>query len=671
MFEHVGEVAGVEGMAVVHRVGSDTSMLRRGSISARQDDLRIMPALRMLVPFRDLRRAPMRFILKWLLRLLLVVVLLGAAFFVHVWYFKPAKIDWYYNRVFAQFALDNPEILTSLRILDQYGLNFTADELSDSSLESENRQIEKLKKNYDTFVSYGRENYQGQELISYDIWDFFMKGQVDNERWRWHNYPVNQMFGVQSSLPNFMADQHLVFNERDGDNYVARLNQFPKKFTDVIEGLKMRDSKGVLPRQFTVEKVLKQMRGFIEPKPAEHMLATTFAKKLEKIKPEDMDQATRDRLQSAVAAAIETSVYPAYRNLIAYYEEIAPRATSNDGVWSLPDGEEYYAYEVFTNTTTKMSVDEIHALGLSEVQRIATEMDQILQGAGYTEGTIGLRIRALGDDPSQLYPDTAEGREQIIKDYTRIITEINQGLDQWFAVKPKAGVQVQRVPEFSEATAPGAYYQPPSLDGARPGTFYANLRNVKEVSKFGMRTLAYHEAVPGHHFQIAIAQELKGLPMFRKLIPFTAYAEGWALYSERVAWEAGFQSNPLDNLGRLQAEMFRAVRLVVDTGLHAKRWTREQAIGYMIDHTGMGDDEVTAEIERYLVNPGQALAYKVGMIKILDLRQRAKDALGDKFDIREFHDQVLKNGSMPLTVLERVIEEWIASKNSGTALAAA
>jgi uncharacterized protein (DUF885 family) len=613
----------------------------------------------------------MKRILKWLAGLIGVVVLLAGAFFVHVWYFKPAKVDWFYTRVFAQFALDNPEILTSLRILDQYGLNFTAGELSDSSPAAAERAIEKLKTDYATFRSYDRAGYSGQDLLSYDVWDFFMKTQVDGERWKYHNFPVNQMFGVQSSLPNFMADQHLVLNKRDGDNYISRLQKFPKTFDDVIAGLKLRDAAGVLPRQFTVAKVLKQMRGFIEPKPTEHLLYTTFQKKLDKIAAGDMDQATRDALLASVAHEVEASVYPAYRALIAYFEQIEPRATSNDGVWSLPDGDAYYAYEVYNNTTTTMTPDEIHNIGLAEVARIATEMDAILREAGLSEGTIGARVRALGDDPAQLYPDTDEGRAQILKDYKTIIDEIDAGLGPWFAVRPKAGVAVERVPEFAEKTAPGAYYQPPSMDGARPGTFYANLRNVKEITRFGMRTLAYHEAVPGHHFQIAIAQELDGLPIFRKLLPFTAYAEGWALYSERLAWEAGFEKNPLDNLGRLQAEMFRAVRLVVDTGLHAKHWAREQAIGYMVDYTGMGDDEVSAEIERYLVNPGQALAYKVGMMKILALRERARAELGDKFDIREFHDAVLKNGSLPLTVLENVVDTWIASKKAAPAVPAA
>jgi len=298
------------------------------------------------------------------------------------------------------------------------------------------------------------------------------------------------------------------------------------------------------------------------------------------------------------------------------------------------------------------------------VARIGAEMDRILNAAGYTEGTVAERMRKLAKSPAQLYPDTDEGRAQILTDYEAIINEMTAGLDPYFSTKPKAGVVVKRVPPFTEKTAPGAYYYPPPLDGSRPGTFFANLRAVGETPKYGMRTLAYHEAVPGHHLQIAIAHELEGLPIFRSVVPFTAYSEGWALYAEQLAWEAGFEKNPLDNLGRLQAEMFRSVRLVVDTGMHAKHWTREEAIDYMTANTGMSEAGAVTEIERYLVNPGQALAYKVGMIKILELRERAKQALGSKFDLREFHDEVLKNGAMPLTVLERVIDAYVSRKKA-------
>jgi uncharacterized protein (DUF885 family) len=604
----------------------------------------------------------MRRLLKWFGYLVLALLLLGGAFFVHVWYFKPAKIEWFYTRVFTQYVLDDPELLSRLRFLDAMGLHFHNDELTDASIARDDRQLAKLRDDYAMLKRYPRSDYRGQELLSYDILDYFMRTQVEGERWRWHNYPVNQMFGVQSALPNFMAQVHQVKSEREARDYVARLELFPTKFGQVIEGLRMRESKGVVPPQFVVEKVLAQMEGFVGGGVEANILYTTFVEKLDKLAPDQLDAATRSELLDAVRASIEGAVFPAYRELIAYFQSLRPKATRNDGAWSLPDGEAYYAYEVKANTTTDYTPEQVHELGLNEVARIGAEMDQILRDAGYTEGTIGARVQQLANAPEQLYPDSAEGRAAILADYTAIINEINAGLDQYFAVKPKSGVQVLRVPEFAEKTAPGAYYEAPAMDGSRPGTFFANLRDVGEIPKFGMRTLAYHEAVPGHHFQIAIAQDLDDLPIFRRMIPFTAYAEGWALYAERLAWEAGFQKDPLDNLGRLQAEMFRAVRLVVDSGLHAKRWTREQAIEYMRDNTGMGEDEVVAEIERYLVNPGQALAYKVGMLKILELRDRARGALGERFDIRAFHDVVLKNGSMPMALLERAVDDWTGSQ---------
>ena len=602
----------------------------------------------------------MKRLLKWLAGLLLVAVLVGAAFFVHVWYFKPLDIDWYYTRVFTRYVLDDPELLSRLRLLEGMGITSHNDDLTDASPARADRQMAQLKADYATLQSYDTSDFAGQDRLSYDILEYFLGTQVRGERWRYHNFPVNQMFGVQADLPNFMADVHVVENERDARYYVARLDQFPRKFAQVLEGLKLREAAGVLPQQFVVEKVLAQMRGFVALGVEGNPLYTTFLEKLDKLPTAKLAASARTDLVAAVADSIENRVFPAYRDLIAYFEALQPKAVGNDGAWRLPDGDAYYAYAVATNTTTTMTPAQIHQVGLDEVARIGAGMDTILRNAGYSDGTIGARVQQVGDAPEQLYPDTDAGREQILREYQAIIDEISAGLDSYFTVKPKAGVQVKRVPAFAEKTAPGAYYQGAALDGSRPGTFYANLRNVGEIPRFGMKTLAYHEAVPGHHFQIAIAQELKGLPIFRRMVPFTAYAEGWALYAERVAAEAGFHKDPLTDLGRLQAEMFRAVRLVVDTGMHAQRWSREQAITYMRDNTGMGEDEVTAEIERYLVNPGQALAYKVGMNKILELRERARAALGTEFDIRDFHDEVLRNGSMPLSLLERVVDDYIA-----------
>jgi uncharacterized protein (DUF885 family) len=337
-------------------------------------------------------------------------------------------------------------------------------------------------------------------------------------------------------------------------------------------------------------------------------------------------------------------------------------------VWSLPDGAAYYAWCVRNQTTTKMTPDEIHALGLAEVARINGDMDAALKKIGKTDGSVGQRMKALAADPSLYYSNDEDGRAQILKDYSAILAEADKATEKTFNIRPKAALEVKSVPEFAQATAPSAYYEQGDMSGKRPGVFYFNQRDLKETPKWAMRTLAYHEGIPGHHFQISIAQEQKDLPIFRQMISsflFTSYTEGWALYAEHLAGEMGLEDNPLDALGRYNDEMLRAVRLVVDSGIHAKHWTRDQAIDYLEGNTGMGHGQVVAEIERYFVAPGQATAYKVGELKILSLRDKAKSELGDKFDIKAFHDQVLTHGGLAMTSLESVIDDWIAKTKKG------
>jgi len=609
----------------------------------------------------------MRRFFKWAGISLAVLGLAGSLLFVNFWYFKPLSIDWFYSRVFLKFSLQQPELLTSLRLLDQFGIRGHNARFSDSSPEAEIEQLEFWKNEYQTFGRYDRADYDGEALLSFDVFDYFMTNTLAQaERWRLYGFPVNQMFGVQSSLPNFMTQQHVIEDALGAEHYIARLEQFDDKFDQVLASLREREAAGIVPPNFAVVKVITQIEGFLENAPGEHLLVTHFDDKLAGVGAVELDDGRRAELHTAAVAAVADSVYPAYRKLLAYLRDLEPNATSNDGVWRLPDGEAYYQTMIGQHTTTDLTAEEIHAIGLAEVERIGAQMDAILRDQGLVDGSLGERIGRIAERPDQLYPDTDAGREQILADYQAMLDEIDPAMDRWFNLRPKFGVEVKRVPEFAEATSPGAYYQSPSLDGKRKGVFFANLRDVSEIPKFGMRTLAYHEGVPGHHFQLAITQQLEGLPMFRRLVPFTAYSEGWALYAEQLAWEAGFQDDPLDNLGRLQAEMFRAVRLVVDTGMHHKRWSREQAIDYMLAHTGMGEKDVTAEIERYLVMPGQALAYKVGMMKILELRERARRELGDAFDIKAFHDRILGHGALPLTLLERVVEAWIAETRTGS-----
>ncbi len=604
----------------------------------------------------------MKKILKYTLFTLLAAMLLTALLAVQTWYFKPLSINWFYTRVFLQEALDKPELLTQLRILEPLGLRAHNAHLDDESQAHQEIEFARARAALDTLHRYDGQSMSGQDRISYDVFDHFAKGRVAAQRWRYHDYLVTQYAGIHTELPFLMVQAQQINDATDAEHYIGRMKEFPRKFSEVIAGIRISESKGIVPPKFAVEATLDQIRKFLEPGVQGNTLLTHFAEQLNKIPADQLDPAKRAALLAGAQTAVKDQVFPAYQSLAQCFESLRAKATRNDGVWALPDGAAYYQYTIEQNTTTTMSAEALHQIGLIEVARIGKEMDQILTDAGYTEGSRAERMQKLATAPSQIYPNTPEGRSQIIKDYQAIIDEITAGLDPLFHLKPKARVEVKRVPEFTEQGAPAAYYQGAPLDDSRPGVFFINLRELSELPRFSMRTLSYHEAVPGHHLQGSIAQEVEGLPIFRRILPFTAYAEGWALYAERLAWEAGYEKNPLDNLGRLRDEMFRATRLVVDTGLHAKRWTREQAIDYMLQNTGMSVTEVTTEIERYLVNPGQALAYKVGMIKILELRERAKTALGQRFDIREFHDEILKNGAMPLTVLERVIDEYIDRK---------
>lgn len=603
----------------------------------------------------------MKRVMKWIGALLGVVMLVVTVLAVNAIWFKPFSIRVFYERVFMEYALKDPELLSSIRILEPLGLDFYNDDLTDASLERTRELNQKLRDDLATLRRYDREDLDPDGRLSYDILEWFLDMQEKGQEWTFHNYPVNQMFGVQSSLPDFMVQQHQVDDEKDASDYVTRLSKFDTKFEQVLEQLRYREDNDIIPPRFVVEKVLKEMKNFIDSDPAEHLLYTKFEEKLDEA---EISGEPRERLLAEAETAILQDVFPAYEGLIAYFEQLQSKADTNHGVWKLPDGGNYYDHQVRWHTTTDLTAEEVHRIGLDEVARIGAEMDAILAAEGYTEGTVGERVNALTEEERFLYPDTEEGREQILADYQAIIDEINEGLDPYFGVRPEAGVEVKRVPEFRQDTSAGAYYQSPAMDGSRPGRFFANLRDVKEIPRWGMRTLAYHEAVPGHHFQKALQQEITGVPTFRKLLGFTAFAEGWALYAERLAWELGFQEDPYDNLGRLQAEMFRAVRLVVDTGIHHKRWDRERAIRYMVDHTGMPESEVTAEIERYFVMPGQALAYKIGMLKFLELRERARDELGEAFDIRAFHDLLLTGGDMPLAIAEQRVERWISEQKA-------
>lgn len=600
---------------------------------------------------------------KWLFGIFAVLLLVAAIFAVNAIWFRPWSLNVFYEKVFIEFVFEEPELLSSLGLVEQFGITGHNAKLGDASPAHQQHQLDRTRKNLARLREYSLDRQTPSQRLSTSILEWFLAVQVEGEKYQWHNYPLNQLFGVQNLFPSFMANTHRLLAPRDCEYYLKRLEALPRKFDQALEGLKLREQKQIIPPRFVVEKVLKEMTDFVAQPPAESILATSFktrAAKIGKLKEQE-----RTDFQTRVEAAIAGKVYPSYQKLIAYFSELLPKTTTDDGVWKLPDGEAFYAHMLRQNTTTRLNPVEIHALGVSEVTRIEGEMRAILDANGFAGQPIGAAMDAIGKDPRFLYPSDDNGRAAVLAEYTRLIDQALERSKQLFATLPRAKLEVRRVPEFKQATGPGAYYEGPALDGTRPGVFYANLRDLSEIPKWGMPTLSYHEGVPGHHFQIAIAQELKGLPQFRKLIPFTSYAEGWALYTEWLAKDAGwYEGDPFGDLGRLQAELFRAVRLVVDTGIHAQRWPREQAIAYMLEKTGMGEKEVTSEIERYIVMPGQACAYKVGMLKIRELRARAQQELGEKFVQREFHDVVLKDGAVPLEILEQQVNKYIQQKKT-------
>jgi uncharacterized protein (DUF885 family) len=596
--------------------------------------------------------------LKWILGIVGVLLLAAAIFLVNLIWFRPWSLDLFYEKVFAQVLFDEPELLSSLGLVEQFGITSHNGKLSDESPAHQQRYFDRMKQDLADLRTYPLNRQTPSQQLSTHILEWYLEREVEGERFQFHNYPVNQLFGVQSEFPSFMADTHRLLNLRDCDYYLQRLDALPAKFDQLLESLRLREQKQILPPRFVVEKVLKEMNAFVAQPPGQNILATSFKTRAAKIK--DLTDAQRADYQARVEASVKGTVYPAYQKLIDYFTALLPKTKTDDGVWKLPDGDAFYAYVLHKNTTTTLKPDEVHDLGLREVARIEGEMRTILDANGFSGRPIGDAMQALAKDARFLFPNDEQGRREALADYTRLITQATERSKLLFLSVPKAKIEVRRVPEFKDATAPAAYYQPAALDGSRPGIFYANVRDMSAVPKWSMPTLAYHEGIPGHHWQLSTAQELEGLPQFRKVIPFTAYQEGWAVYTEWLAHEVGwYEGDPFGDLGRLQAELLRAVRLVVDTGIHARRWTREKAIAYMREQTGMDEKDVTAEIERYIVEPGQACAYKIGMLKMQELRARAQAELGSKFDQREFHDTVLKNGAMPLEILEEQVMDYI------------
>ncbi len=605
-------------------------------------------------------------LLKTLAALLAAGVLAAAVFAINLVWFRPFSLNLFYEKIFIVFMLDNPELLTQIGIAEQFGYRRHNAHLSDVSIAKTERDFAQWRGFLNDLKGYDPDAQTPAQQLSTRVLTWFIANVLDGERFQFHDYPVSQHFGMQSQTADFLIQQHPIADRRGAEDYLARMGEFGRKFDQLLEGLAAREQRGVLPPRFVVERVLTEMRGYVALAPKEHPLCTNFAAKVGTLA--DVPAPEQQALQARCVPMLQAQVLPAYQRLIAFFEAQLPRTTTDDGVWKLPDGDAYYAWRLRSETSTRLTPQQVHELGLAEVARIEAEMAAILRAQGeLREGeTAAQAMSRLSLDARFLYPNDDAGREAALADYRKMVDEQLQRSRAVIGLVPKARMEVKRIPLATEATGPGAYYQSPALDGSRPGVFFANLRDMAEVPKFGMRTLAVHEGVPGHHFQIALAQEQPGGPTFRRVLPFTAYMEGWALYAEWLALEMGlYEGDPFGDLGRLRDEMLRAVRLVVDTGLHYKRWTREQAIATMLAKLGGPEAGVISEVERYIVDPGQACAYKLGMLAIRAARQRAQQALGARFDaqaLKDFHDVVLGSGALPLEVLDEQVDHWIEAR---------
>jgi len=475
-------------------------------------------------------------------------------------------------------------------------------------------------------------------------------------------YAVMQNSGPTVDVANLLQAQQRVTTTAEAEAYLARLAAYGPMIDGVAEKMREDAGLGATPPDFIIQKSQNVLSEFMKPSAAANGLAASFEKKLA-----DASVPGADAFAARAVEIVEKQIYPANARLSAYLGELKAGATHDAGIWRLPQGEELYQAMIRQMTDTDLPADEIHRIGLAEVARITAAMDAILKSEGYATGSVGERMSELGKEERFYYPNTDEGRAQILADIKKQLDAVNAVAPQWFGTLPKYAVEVRRVPEFSEASAPGGYYDSPALDGSRPGIYWINLRDTAIWPKFAVPTLTYHESVPGHHLQNAIALG-QDAPLLLSVLYSNAYGEGWALYCEALAKEMGlYDGDPYGDLGRLQDELHRAIRLVVDTGMHAKRWSREEAIDYMAKTEGAEPSEAESEIERYVVWPGQALGYKIGMLRIEALRKKAEAALGERFDIRAFHDEILRDGAVPLPVLESKIDAYIEAARRGGA----
>ena len=525
------------------------------------------------------------------------------------------------------------------------------DQLTDYSVQAVNATLSRERGYIQQLGAIDTTGLPDQEKLSAEL---MMRSLIDDQeaaKFKEWEMPVNQFSGFHTDLAQMPLD--LQFDSvKDYDDYISRLQKVPKAFSQIMTNMQMGIDDGRMPPEYLLEKVLVQVQTLADQKPED----SPFALPLKKF-PASVSAAEQKRISSELLSDIATNVLPSYQRFAKFLKvDYVPKGRKDPGIWAIPDGDAYYAFRIRQSTTLNKSAAEIHQIGLDEVKRDETEMLAIVHKLGFAD--LKSFNAALKTNPKE-HPTS---KEQLLDTYRGYIDRMRPKLPELFGTLPKAKLEVVEMPSFIAKDQAEAVYDQGSADGKRPGKVEVNTYNFAERSLAGVEAVSYHEGIPGHHLQISIAQELTGLPAFRKQAYYTAYTEGWALYSERLGKEIGFYQDPYSDYGRLEADIWRAIRLVVDTGVHSQHWTRQQMIDYFHAHTAMDDTNIQAEVDRYIAWPGQALGYKMGQLTILNLRERAKAALGPKFDIRKFHDEVLDSGALPMDVLEQRVNDWIAAQ---------
>lgn len=568
---------------------------------------------------------------------------------------EDARLAAFFEKAFNDRLALSPQQMTAMGLKTDYDkLDDVSAEASARALALQEAQLAEMKAGFDFDM------LSPQSQLSWRLFEHGVEQARLSNRWRDWGFQFAANSNPTTTLPVFMINNHRVSSVADAEAYVARLVEVERYLGQVAQTLRERTAKGIVSPQFVFQPSFDNTRAVISGVPFEdsgsNPIWADFQKKVEGL---DADPAVKDRLLASAREALTGPYKRGYETVLAALAEAQAQADSNAGVWRLPDGEAYYNARLKLSTTTDLSADQIHDIGLAEVARIQAEMETIKEQVGFT-GSLQDFFAHLKTDPKFQYPNTPEGKEQYLADARAFIAQVMAVAPQWFSTLPKAALEVRAVEPFREATASIAFYNRPAPDGSRPGIYYVNLSDMTQVLKPQIEGISYHEGAPGHHFQIAYAQELEGLPSFRRFGGYGVYSEGWGLYAEQLGKEMGFYQDPYSDFGRLSTELWRAVRLVLDTGLHAKQWSREQAMDYFRQNTLLSERDIQKETERYITNPGQATSYKIGELKIFELRRKAQAALGDRFDIRDFHTVVLGSGAVPLDILEEQVEAWIA-----------